>query len=159
MSYTFPAFTDEELNAVNLIEPGFYNFEVAKAERQTSQKGNPMAKLTLKIWDNAGKTQTLFDYLVFSNVPLNIRKVKHFCDAVGLVEEYRRRELPEELAHYCGKVEIGIEEEQPKKEGGMYPRKNKVVDYVMTDKGAVKHENIASKQHAEEPFFNDDVPF
>lgn len=156
MSYAIPHFTDEELDAVNLMEKGTYNFEVAKSERQTSKNGNPMAKLMLKLWDKEGKCHTLFDYLVFSNVPLNIKKVKHFCDAVGLIEEYKRRELPEELAHYCGRVEIGVEDEQPKASGGMYPRKNKVVDYVKGEKGAVKNELAYVSQEKD---FDDIIPF
>jgi len=153
MSYTFPSFTDEELESPNLIEPGIYHFEVAKAERQTSKAGNPMAKLTLRVWDNAGKTQTLFDYLIFSNIALNIRKVKHFCHSVGLVEEYQKRELPEELANYCGQVEVGIEDPQPKAGGGMYARKNKVVDYIVGEVKTPKQPNLPADE------FNDDIPF
>lgn len=151
--YTFPPMTEEEINASNLIEAGVYNFEVVKANRRMSKSGNPMAELNINVWDKQGKQHIVFDYLVFSSVPLNIKKIKHFCDATGLSKEYNRGELPEELDRLSGKVEIGVQDEQPKPSGGFYPKKNIVVDYVMTDKGAVKPE--ASTRE----FKDDDVPF
>jgi hypothetical protein len=150
--YTFNPMTDEELENAGLLEPGVYDFEVAKASQKISKSGNPMAELTLNVWNKDGKQHGVFDYLVFSNVPLNIRKVKHFCDATGLQEEYKKGAIPTELARYCGKVQINIQEEKPNPNGGMYPRKNIVVDYVMTEKGAVKHET-------QDIPLNDDVPF
>lgn len=156
MSYSFLPMTEEEINAPSLIDDGVYDFQVLKSTRKTSQKGNPMAELRLKLWDKEGKTHTLFDYLVFSQVPLNIRKVKHFCDAVGLQEDYKKGKLPEELENFCGKAHIGIQEKQPKSNGGFYPEKNVVVDYIISDKSATKHESI--KETVDQDL-NDDLPF
>jgi hypothetical protein len=155
MSYNFQPLSDEELDAINVIEEGIYDFEVVKAERKTSKSGNPMAAIQLRVWDTQSAVHFIYDYLVFSSVPLNIRKVKHFCDSVGLAEEYKKGELPEDLEMRAGKVHIGIEEEKPNPSGGMYPRKNKVVDYVMTDKDAVKP-NLSVNA---DDFDDKDLPF
>lgn len=130
MTYSFNPLSDEELDAINLIPEGEYNFEVVRSERQISKANNPMAKLQLKVWDNEGKTHVVFDYLVFSNISLNIKKVSHFCKAVGLEDGYKKGCIPEDLARYCGKLSLGIQEEQMKPGGGTYPKKNVVVDYI-----------------------------
>jgi len=165
--FTFTPMTDEEIEKAGLLESGRYNFEVMKAERQTSQKGNPMAKMMLKVWDKVGGTHIVYDYLVFSSVAMNMRKISHFCQSVGLYEEYQRGALPEDLAHYCGEIEIGVEEgkEIPldklngKPAGTKYPAKNNVVDYLVCSTQTKKSDNLASKENAEAPFFNDSIPF
>jgi len=151
--YTFNPMTEEEIQASSLMEAGVYNFEVVKSTRKNSKSGNPMAELQINVWDKEGKQHLVFDYLVFSSVPMNIKKVKHFCDATGLAENYKQGSIPEELERYAGMVEIGVQDEQPKPAGGFYPKKNVVIDYVMTEKGAVKHEK------AEDSFIDDSIPF
>lgn len=158
MSFNFTPLSDEEIDAINLIDPGIYNFSVVKSTRKLSKSGNHMAELQLSIWDMAGKTHLIFDYLVFSNVPLNIRKVKHFCDAVGLQEDYKKGQLPEELNNFCGKAEVGIQEAQRNPSGGMYSKKNVVVDYVSATEE--KSTNISvGKQKDSTEFIDDELPF
>lgn len=131
--FTFQPMTDEEIDAINIIEEGKYSFEVLRSIRKTSQKGNPMAELNIRFWDNKGQAHTIFDYLVFSAVPLNIKKVKHFCDATGLIEQYKKGEIPEELGGYSGQFIIGIQEAEPNSKGGFYPKKNIVIDYLKVE--------------------------
>lgn len=131
MSYSFQSMTDEELE--QLLDNGIYDFQVKKSERKISSSNNPMAKLTLSVWDKKGVEKLIFDYLIFSSVPLNIKKVKHFCDAVGLQEEYKKGSLPEDLSNLSGKLEIGTQDEQPKEGGGYWAKKNIVVDYIKSD--------------------------
>lgn len=66
MSYSFIPMTDEEIDAMNLVPEGQYDFSVLKSVRKTSKAGNPMAELTIQYWDIEGKEHTVFDYLVFS---------------------------------------------------------------------------------------------
>lgn len=165
MSYNFTPMTEEEINAANLMEEGIYNFEVVKSSYKTSKAGNPMAELNIMVWDHDGKQKIIFDYLIFSHVPLNIKKVKHFCDTVGLQEEYKKGQIPEDLERLSGKVKIIIQKGQlipedklqGKPKGSCYPDKNAVEDYVMTDKGAVKQEANPSKEV--DDFFDDEIPF
>ena len=155
MTYNFTPLTDEQIDALNLLEEGIYNFEVIKAERKVSKSGNPMAELQLNVWDNSGKNHLVYDYLVFSSINLNIRKVKHFCDSVGLSDQYKEGSIPEELERYAGQVKIGIKEQQPNPNGGFYPKKNHVIDYVLDspkEKGTIE-------SLEEDNFLNDQIPF
>jgi hypothetical protein len=152
MSYVFNPLSDEEIDALSLVDAGEYPFTVIKSTRKISQAGNPMAELVIEYWDSAGISHTLFDYLVFSSVPLNIRKIKHFCDAVGLQEEYKRGDLPEELERLGGVFKIGISAETPKKGGGFYPKKNIVIDYLK------KTETRNTNSSSDMPF-DDEIAF
>lgn len=156
MSYFDIPISDEEVESFGLLEQGIYDFVVIKSQRKTSRANNPMAELQLKVWDKQGVTHTIFDYLIFSNIPMNIKKVKHFCFSTGLKEEYENRKVPEILEGLSGKAEIGIRLEEPKPEGGFYPRKNIVVDYVeKNDKvGTANNEQSDKKE-----FLDDDIPF
>lgn len=151
MSYYFTPLSDEQLENIGLIEDGTYDFEIVHSDRKISEKGNNMAALQINVLDTNGISHLIYDYLVFSNVPLNIRKVKHFCDAVGLEDHYKKGEIPDKLDKLCGKVQIGIKESTPNSQGGLYPRKNIVIDYIKRDK---------NKFHVKEDnFFNDKIPF
>lgn len=154
MNYTFTPLSDEELNAIDLIDEGVYDFQVIKATRRTSKSGNPMCELMLDVWDINGKAHHVYDYLVFSSVNLNIKKVSHFCKAVGLHEEYKRGDIPEGLANYCGKLQLGIQDERPNPSGGTYPKKNVVADYVPNDLAKTE-----KKEEKKDDQFNDDLPF
>lgn len=158
MSYNFNPMSDEELDAMDIIPDGVYNFEVLKSTRKTSKKGNPMAELQLNVWDSEGKTHPVFDYLVFSSVNLNIKKVSHFCKAVGLAEEYKRGEIPEELKRLSGKLELGTQEPQEKPGGGFYAKKNVVVDYIPADAG-VNITNPAVAKPVDDFQDDESIPF
>ena len=160
MSFRFKVMTDSELN--NLLPEGVYSFEVNKSTRKVSKSGNDMAELGLVVWDASGKSHYLRDWLVFSDASLSIRKIKHFCDAVGLQESYKKGELPEDLERLSGKVKIGIEDEQPKADGGFWPKKNVVMDYVKLSVAANAANTatvMAEKIKADADLFNDDLPF
>ena len=153
MTYSFNPMTDEELDAINLLPDGDYDFLVAKSTRKTSKSGNAMAELQLTLWDRNGKPVFVFDYLVFSNVPLNIKKVSRFSKTTGLNVEYQKGELPEELSGLTGRLTLGTQEPQPKMGGGFYPKKNIVVDYI-----PLKEEY--SKPKPSDDFEDDtDIPF
>lgn len=160
--YTFNPLTEEEIQQSGLVKEGIYTFEVISAVRKTSKSGNPMAELQLNIWDDDGKTHLIYDYLVFSQIPMNIRKVKHFCEAVGLADRYEKGELPEELTGYSGKAAIVTrtgQEIPPERLAGRpalskYPDKNAVDDYIKSD-AATKE----IKSNSEEDFISDDIPF
>lgn len=153
MSYTFQPMTEAELEAMSLVPEGIYDFEVLKSTRKISKSGNDMAELQLGIYDQEGRIRSIFDYLVFSSVNLNIKKISHFCKASGLAEEYIKGSLPEDLSGRCGKVNIGVQEERPKEAGGFYPKKNIVLDYIFNKEGQVK--STSDK----DDFKSDDVPF
>lgn len=162
MSYDFIPLSEEDLNRTELVEDGVYDFEVIKSTRKVSRGGNPMAELNLKVWGKDGKEYFMFDYLVFSSVNLNIRKVKHFCDAVGLQNEYKIGQLPEELIGFSGKAHIIFKEGdlipedklKGKPVGSKYPDKNIVEDYIAHE---IKPSTLQPIK--ENSIINDDIPF
>lgn len=156
MSYSFTPLTEEEIDAISLMEDGIYNFEVVKSTKKQSSSGNPMIVLELNFWDKEGKNHLVYDFLVFTHVPLNIRKLKHFCEAVGLGEDYKKGSLPESLERYVGKAQVGRREPQPNQNGGFHPKKNYVIDYVLDsvkEKGTMKPDSI------DDAPLNDEIPF
>ena len=150
--YNFTPMDDTQLQTAALIDAGIYDFEIRKAVRKVSKSGNDMAELHLLVWDKSGKDHMIFDYLVFANQPLNIKKIKHFCDTTGLSKEYENGSIPEELEHLCGQVAVDIQAQKPKPEGGFYAAKNVVVDYVVGNPAINKPPTDTAKMF-------DDVPF
>jgi hypothetical protein len=153
MNYSFNPKTDEELENSNLLQDGVYNFEVSKSTRKSSKNGNPMAELQLEILDTEGNIHQVLDYLVFCDVNLCLKKISHFCKAVGLAEEYKTGKIPEDLLGFSGKVEVTTQDEKQKEDGGTYPRKNIVKDYLK------KSESEAKVPPKIDPELNDDIPF
>ena len=134
--------TDEELAEFNLIKDGIYDFEVLESAQQLSRSGNEMIKLKLGLWDSKGVMRVIFDYLLEA-MP---HKLHHFCEATGLKDKYKIGELtPEDCMSKSGKVHITIEKGKEKQDGGRYPDRNSVKDYIKEDKKV--------------DLLNDDLPF
>lgn len=152
MSFEFTPMSDDELDAI--LPDGEYNFEVISSKRKSSAKGNPMAVLDLRVWDNKGQTHLIFDMLIFMNVNMCIRKISRFCKATGIYEDYKKGSLPEDFSYLSGKALIGTQEEMPNPNGGFYPKKNVVLDYIPQAEGTVKEKTAIPKDD-----FDDDVPF
>lgn len=165
MSYTFQPMTDEELNKPDdLVEDGVYNFEVLKSTRDVSKAGNPMAVLNIRYWDKEGQTHNILDYLTFSNKKFNIRKIKNFCNAVGIPELFNKGELPEEFKGYSGHMlvltqkggEIPFDKLKGKPPGSVYPDRNVVDDYVIP---MSPQPSFSQPIKSKDDFVDSDLPF
>ena len=143
---------EEELNTFKLLPEGMYPFRVIKSEDMLSNNGNDMIKITLLIFHGEGKTITIYDYLLEKLA----YKLRHFCESVGILEKYQLGILE---AHDCesreGYVHIKIEKGKEKPEGGNYPDKNVVKDYVTGE----KKEYVDLNKLGVDPKFNDVIPF
>ena len=130
MSFTFTPMTEEELQMMSLIPAGIYDFKVVKATQKLSRSGNQMIELQLMIWDREGKTHLIYDYLV--SIASMVYKIKHFCDAVGLADDYKTGTFDVvQCEGRSGKANIIIQHGKPNPVGGNYPDKKAVKDYVM----------------------------
>jgi hypothetical protein len=142
--------TKEELATMNLIQPGVYDFEIIEAIDKTSQSGNEMIALKLKVWDHQGHERIVFDYLLES---MHF-KFFHFAEFTGLMDKYNAGCL---MAEHClgktGKVDIII---QPDKKG-LYPDRNSVKDYI--DPSHVAERKMSELPKAKEEVFDDEIPF
>lgn len=143
--------SEQEIQALGLIAPGVYSFEVVEANDKISKKGSEMIELKLKIWYINGAERVVFDYLLEAMS----YKLRHFAECTGILDKYNAGHvMADDCLHLCGKVELIIQDGQPKPEGGYYPSKNSVKDYVKIEGEAV---TIASA--STEGDFQDDIPF
>lgn len=137
--------TEEEL--LDLMPDGEYDFYVKESEKYVNQKnGNQSIKLTLGIINHRNIEKLLNCYLSVNYKLL----LKHFCDATGLEEHYKKGTLsPEHCKNQSGKCKI-ITEIQ---EGTNYPPKNVIRDFVKRVPGA---QNTAPPVN---DFIDDTIPF
>jgi hypothetical protein len=141
--------TEEEVQSMNLLEPGTYQFQVIDASNEKSKSGNDMIKLTLNVWGKDGSSHHIYDYLLEALA----YKLRHFCSNTGLISRYERGELTaEDCLGKEGAVKIEIQEGKLKENGERYPSNNKVKDYIKSGEG---FSTTASMKQ----FENEDVPF
>lgn len=148
MVYMITPKTEQEL-IDTLLPKGRYKFEVLSSQDKISKAGNQMNEMVLGLHGN-NEIGNVKDLLIFSDKNFNIRKIKHFCDATGLKDEYEKGQIRDNFYGLTGEVDIDIEEKKPNDTGGFYPEKNIVIDYVG---------NKIPLEKKEEPAFNDDIPF
>lgn len=157
--------TAEEANAGG-FDPwpaGQYGFTVKDASEEISAAGNEMIKLTLKVFNLDGKERTVFDYLLAAEEAQ--WKVRHFAEAVGLIEQYTAGDLDiNEMVDRSGELKLRVKPAQ-----GQYPAGNQVGDYIpMEDRpdrvgGAASKPEIAPPKTATRAMapagLDDEIPF
>ena len=146
----FNPISEEEIQTASLAPEGIYRYRVLDAIDGVSRAGNEKVELVLKIWEDTRK-----EYVVFTNLSL-IKLLKHFCDANNMQDQYKTGEI---RAAMCqgksgGMVEIGIEQEKPNPNGGMFKAKNIVKDYILSEK-AYEMKPLPEVKNE----LNDDLPF
>lgn len=118
--------TDEELS--NVWNGGWYPATIENAVEGLSSKNAAMLTLTVKAYDNEnGRSKELKDYIVDAVA----YKVKHACEACGLLGDYERGHVdPQKMVSVNLEVKLGIEQDKT----GQYPDKNKIIDYRAASK-------------------------
>lgn len=152
--FTFDPKNEHEL--VDLLQEGEGDYEVLNAEEQISKtSGNPMIKLTLKVWDKAGEHQNIFDYLILNPNKYSLRKIRHFCYSNGMQDFYESGKLSSaDCIGKTGKCTIKTDYDA----AGKYAPKSVIADYTINNNSAT--ESAAPKKSGTEaPAFDDDIPF
>lgn len=149
--FSFNPKTDEQIAAENnyaLLQSGIYPFIVKEVTAKTSKTGNPMLELKLGILTPQGAEVFVKDFLLADSMAF---KLKHFCEAIGMVNEYEQGKLdPRALVGKAGKVNLTIQKGKEKPDGsGFYNDKNAVKDYMKP----------TMPGQASDPAFNDKIPF
>lgn len=144
----------------NLLKEGEYDAVILVSQDKQSSSGNPMMDITLQVFDDAGKSRDVRDFLVFTQTMM--WKVIRFADSAGLMEQYEQGKLCSEVAvGHRLRVKIAIEEgsEIPqdklkgKPVGSKYPDKNKVEDYIKKE-----DQKPFPLKAEDDPFSDDDIP-
>lgn len=134
--------TDKELKEANLLQPGIYDFEVIAAEDKTSAAGNEMIALNMKVYGD-NRIVYVTDYLMEKMA----FKLRHACDACGLLKQYESGELQaSDFEGKSGKVKLKIDTDKE----GKYADKNGVADYVKSESNAELAKSVTD---------DDSVPF
>lgn len=168
--FTYQVVTKEEAerSRKSLLEPGEYEFAVINAisamsntnpkYADPSKPSNPMIVLELTVWDKEGHEISIKDYLV-SSEKMNW-KIIHFCESVGLMQEYETGKFNE---NYCkgkiGKLILGIQKGKIKDDGTMFDDKNSVKDYIKEFVTPLKSSILQPLKAANSNFKDDDLPF
>lgn len=128
------------------------DFEVKDAEDTQSKAGNDMIKLTLQVFNDKGKSQFLFDYLLASMA----YKLRHAAYACGIGSRYEAGDLSaSDFIGKAGRLEIGV---QAAKDG--YGARNTVQDYVLSDSQFTAAQNAKTEtQNLQDIPFNDSIEF
>jgi hypothetical protein len=152
--------TEEQIIAENLWPEGEYDFEIVKAEEKISKTkpdgsgGNPMIQLTVKIFSPEGKFRLVDDFLMEKMA----FKLRHCADACRLLDKYNIGELRDtDFVGKAGRCEVVIQEGQKKPDGGKYPDKNTIKDYIKRTDTAVAA-SVAAKAK-DVAAVDDEIPF
>jgi hypothetical protein len=139
--------SESEIINAGLLEEGIYDFNVSYAEDKVSRAGKDMIELKLTVFDKEGKEKIIRDYLLEAMS----FKLRHFCEVTGLIEKYNKGEFTaDDCLGKSGKVSIKIQKGDVNPNGGFYPDKNSVKDYVKSELKQVENKDN---------FESDDVPF
>jgi len=113
--------TEKELAESRLMKKGVYDFEILDARETTSNAGNTMIELKVKVMNGNGG-RVLADYLL-AKTP---EKLLHCASACGLADKYDTGELADsDFRGKRGKLKLAVE----KGKNG-FPDRNVVADYV-----------------------------
>lgn len=147
--------TEQEIQSINLLQDGLYNYEVIFQQEGISNAGNPQIKIKLKVFNHDGKEKIVDGYLneKFPKI------LKHYCDVNGKSNYYDSGNLPgqECLGDNGGLVHITIDKGKPIPDdlnGKCFPDRNVIKDFV---ENSNQQTNFNPKK--EEQIFNDDIPF
>lgn len=151
--FAFVPKTDLEIQNVQnraLLTDGVYPFLVKDVKITISKSGNEMLEVQLNVIDREANGRSIRDYLMATDTM--IFKLKHFCDTIGMSEDYAKGNInPFKCVGRSGKVIIATQKGNAKDDGsGYYPDKNTVKDYV-------KQEAVQKEEKA--PFIDDDIKF
>lgn len=105
-----------------LLRREWYPAQINEAGESVSQKGNDYIALTLVVSAGDGDERTFRD--VLTNTPLGAAKLRHACEAVGVLAKYEAGEISQDdFPGHDVQVKIGVE----KKRG--FPDRNVIEDY------------------------------
>jgi hypothetical protein len=116
---------EQELVDRKLLPKGDYDFEFIDAWEKTSEAGNPMIEVKVRISRNgSGLTRVLADYL-HSKKP---EKLRHCCAACGLMAEYESGSLnDEDFKGKRGRLRLAVERGR-----NGYASRNVIEDYLVS---------------------------
>ena len=146
----FKPMSEEDIQAMNLLPPGVYQFEVIDAVEKKDKNNKEFMALILKVWDNDGRERK-----VFSNL-FTERLLRHFCVSTNMIEKYEMGVInPIDCLGKSGCAEFGIEKDKT----GKWPDKNSVIDFITKDSFRAINNAATEAPIKKANEFDDDLPF
>ena len=147
--------TEKEIAEENLWKPGVCDFEVLEAEDTISKaSGAEMIKLKVKIFNEDGESQILFDYLLDSMAA----KLRHAAAAFGLLGRYEAGGFEAfECVGKTGRCKVSVQKDKT----GQFPDKNGIADYILPEKQErpAAPRRMAARTPAPAGDIDDEIPF
>lgn len=141
--------SEAELASDGLWPESIVDFEVMEAEDTTSRAGSDMVKLKVKVFNDQGASRTVYEYLV--GIDSMQWKIRAFCAAVGLLEQYETGELDAvDMEGRTGKCKLIIQKDK----SGSFPDKNAIGAYIAQaekPKAAPRRAGIAQPAERRQP--------
>jgi hypothetical protein len=132
---------DEE----RLLSDGEGRFDVITCAAKVSKSGNNMLCVKLKVWDCNNKSGFIDEYLMTGEKSFFIRRIKSFCDSIGIIDKYNSGKLNASDINnsHNGKIIIGRRKDNNGK------LQNTVTEYIKKseDKNTINED------------LNDDIPW
>ena len=136
-----------------LLPNGQYNGVVSRATDTVSKSDNPMMRVSIQIL-HEGVSYLVYDYLL-KTIPSMAHKLKGFCKALDLQEEYENNTIADYMAQgkdVCVQVTTQVDDT------GQYPPKNVINKYLKPEEG--KEEEEKEEEVAEDKkIIEDEIPF
>lgn len=119
----FDAKTEKQIVEEMVWPKGEYDFEVIACKQKTSQRGNDMFEVHLRISDTKGNSKVIKDYLL----PQFAMKFKRAMEAMGLEQQYMQGCVDDDdLVGKTGRIKMIIERDRAKR----FRDRNAVDDYL-----------------------------
>ncbi len=117
--------SEQEISERKLLPKGDYDFEFLDAWERTSDAGNPMIEVKVRISRNgSGLTRVLADYL-HAKKP---EKLRHCCAACDLMAEYESGSLnDDDFKGKRGRLRLAVERGR-----NGYASRNVIEDYLVS---------------------------
>lgn len=132
------------------------DYEIQSAVSKTSKKGNEMLEVAIRVYNAAGDKQTIHDYIG----EWNLFKLKHICEANGMLAEYEAGEIDADLLYdKVGKAKLGVQKGGENPNGGNYPDRNIIVDYLKEATGKAVSNPVTKSKAEQENELSDTIPF
>jgi len=121
----FQPFTEQDISDRKLLPKGDYDFEILDAWEKTSEAGNPMIEVKVRISRNGSAlSRVLADYL-HAKKP---EKLRHCCAACGLMAEYESGSLSDgDFKGKRGRLRLAVERGR-----NGYASRNVIDDYLVS---------------------------
>ena len=110
-----------------------------------------MIEIDVEVYNDKGEKKTLMDWLG----EWSDQKTKNICEAGGILDVYNKGEIvASDLYHKTGKCRVGIQKGGDNGNGGKYPDKNNITDYLKTVVGSKPKSKVETEND-----LNDSIPF